>query len=400
MSPRIRSGLRIAGAGVAAAALTLAAAAPALAQDTAVDAHFSLSVNSVWGHEPAVYEDGQYGVFSPILDEETVTKDTEPFTVTTVFDFSAAEGQLEIELVDDERCETADSVVTCIDENIDHDAMWRLDLGDYYFRVSVGEDGDPGDEVPYRASVAIDGEIVDEVEDFIKISDEYGTWEYDPSMDHSTDHEPGDYDLAVPDYDIQGASGETVTVSLDTTNLGPLDAQAPIHVGAGEGSYGVRVQLPTGTEPAWDETDSFSEDGVYCSLASSFPLIDRDFPRDTGITNRQINCWFDSVAVDEQVNLQFPVTIVAAEPAADGIIALTESMELDADYSNNVAVLSLNSAQTDPGDDTPTDQAGSEKLPKTGGSSIVMVSAAAAAIAAGAVVFFVLRRRKLAQNWE
>ncbi|WP_155830142.1 LPXTG cell wall anchor domain-containing protein [Glycomyces tenuis] len=245
---------------------------------------------------------------------------------------------------------------------------------------------------------------MDETEDHIQISDEYGTWEYDPSMDHSTEHEPGDYDLSVSDHDIEGAVGDTTTVSVDIANLGPLDAVAPVHNGAGEGSYSVRIQLPSGTESAWEgdgPDDYFSQDGVYCSLARPYYLIDRSLPTDTGITESDIRCFFDSISVAEGAHLEFPVTVTDAAPSEDGIIAITESMELDADYGNNVAVLSLNGAQATPGGDGGTDETdASGKLPATGNSSTIMISAAAAAIAAGAAVFFVMRRRRVARHWE
>ncbi|HEX2143738.1 MAG TPA: LPXTG cell wall anchor domain-containing protein [Glycomyces sp.] len=393
MSTLRTTGLRIAGAGTAAAALTLAAAAPALAQGPISDVDFYLGIQAPYGYDGVVETTTDSG-FGPEVHLTDTSETAESYTIETVLDLSAAAGLIDFQ-VTDERCETNGLVVTCTDADLSIRDIDLWNYSGYEYELTLLDGVSAGDLLPYTATISVNGEVVTIAEDSIKVDEEYGSWVYDPSEEYTTDHNKNDYDLSVHGADIEGDLGDVVTVDITVQNLGPLDAVAPIHRGAGEGNYSVIVQLPSGTAPVppEDEDFVFSENGVYCELLTDHQSdLSHAFPANTGIERQDILCFFDSVAMETGARLQFPVEIIAEEQSADGLIAVIETMELDADYANNIASLSLQSGGSD--------GEASEQLPSTGNSSVIMISSAAAALLAGAVVFSLLRRRKTAANWE
>lgn len=215
------------------------------------------------------------------------------------------------------------------------------------------------------------------------------------------------YDLAVNG----GSSDEfNKVLTLQIDNLGPATAFSRQHPGSGDGSFTVSVQLPTGMTLGETEDGFLDGDSWVCAEIAAVEWFRDLDPAIFGVERLDIQCWYrGTVTTEEPVLINLPITVDPDAPAAeDGLVVagldttgwdfsdfeenwpgLTEDdyPVLDADLSNNTAVLSI------------TAEGGSEPLPVTGSALTAVVASAAGALIAGVIAFVVLRRRKAAANW-
>ncbi|MEU5875377.1 LPXTG cell wall anchor domain-containing protein [Glycomyces sp. NPDC047369] len=200
---------------------------------------------------------------------------------------------------------------------------------------------------------------------------------YNGYLDIRTAEHP--YDLALTDRTVKGAKGDEATVTIPVQNLGT--AAAPT-VFDGPGSYALVGELPAGTRLVSVEGP---DDGWYCEGDAS-QYLDTAMP-DVDADDADFICLFQRI--DAGATLDVELTVEVTDASARGAGSLTIAAlgsadypgELDANWGNNTADLTLNGA-------------GSGQLPKTGSSLTWILAGAAAALALGIVLFVATRRRK------
>jgi len=207
---------------------------------------------------------------------------------------------------------------------------------------------------------------------------------YNGYLDIRTAEHP--YDLALTDRTVKGAKGDEVTVTIPVQNLGT--AAAPT-VFDGPGSYALVGELPAGTslvsvegpDDGWycgDDGESYPGDAAQY-IGDSMPQVDAD--------GADFVCLFQRIGAGATLDVELTVEITDASARDAGsltVAALGDEDypgELDANWDNNTADLTLNGA-------------GSGQLPKTGSSLTWILAGAAAALVIGIVLFAVSRRRR------
>ncbi|GAB3226784.1 hypothetical protein GCM10027447_17370 [Glycomyces halotolerans] len=419
------SGLRIAAAGTAAAALTLAAGAPGFAQTdfeyvdvwfNLVDTNDRVEVLEYEGQEAYIAVEGPDPLAGDVIE--------------VTYDFSHHPGIIELRPDHDERCEISNHVLTCVDDGSSGLAgtFFDLDLG-------LGDQGAPGDVAYYFFTVTVNGQEETDGEGQIQVSEDFDIGEEDgPALPDDFPvgdiEEAGDaYGFAFLNQVIEGAhGGRTVTATPQfriesESDLGEDRAATALFF-----SHSVSLNAwfdeeePTGhyTENirAVADHDNCTEwpGGVLCVIEDFAPQVgatytpSADTPVQYTVDNEtsdvDLGAYYTAWDINEATMDLFRRSVVTGTDDQFGLVEADEEID-DRYFSRHYGMLFFGAENgygdvepTDPAESEETEDAASGGLQKTGGSSIVMVSAASAAIAAGAVVFFVLRRRKVVQNWE
>lgn len=426
MSTRIHSGLRIAGAGTAAAALTLAAAAPALAQTDYeyVDAWFNLvDTNEAVGTLEYEGQEAYIAVEGP----DPVAGDVIEVTV----DLSDNRSLVTITPGDDERCEFTGDVLTCVDDG-------TTDLAGSFFmlELGLGGQGAPGDTANYVATVTVNGQ--EELDWFgeIYISEDFTTGE-DPDPDPEpelpadfpvSDLEEADdaYGFAFLNHLLEGAkAGETLTAAphfrVDAaSDLGEDRAATALFFSdsvsldawfdEGTGSYTGTVEVLADYDNCVD-----SEGGITCIVEEFDPQVGSTYtPSEATPIQYEVlgdvgdadGAYYSAWDINEATLDLFRQILAVGPGAANQFELVATDYELgDEYYSQYYGLIWFTDQEDGQGGVEPIDPdeiggAPSGQLPSTGNSQTIMISSAAAALLAGAVVFSLLRRRKTAATWE
>lgn len=424
MSPLNKTGFRIAGAGTAAAALTLAAGAPAFAQTDYeyVDAWFNLvDTNEAVGTLEYEGQEAYIAVEGP----DPLAGDVIEVTV----DLSDSSGIVSVAASYDERCEFAASVLTCTDDG-------STDLAGTFFmlELGLGEVGAPGDTAYYFAKVRVNGEEELDWEGQIDISDDFTTGEDpDPEPELPADFPVSDleeaddaYGFAFLNHLLEGAkAGQTLTADPHfrveaASGLGEDRAATALFFSdsvsldawfdEGTGSY-------TGTVEVLADYDNCveSEGGITCVVEAFDPQVGTTYtPSEAtpiryevlGEVGAADGAYYTAWDINE-ATLDLYRQILAVGPGADNQFELVATdHEIGDEYFSQFYGLIWftdhedNQGGVEPIDPDEISNKSSGQLPTTGNSSIILISSAAAALLAGAVVFFLLRRRKAATTWE
>lgn len=430
MSTRINSGLRIAGAGTAAAALTLAAAAPAFAQpETDYSQVTGWLVNGsslVLGPNPvAVALDApeELAADGGITSVEVVAYpvDSSIIWFAPDIDDNAACGALP------EDAGYGEGAIGC-----DFTDAAGLKEFPYSLRVSAILESVPEDEpyVDYVVEVFVNGatEPSSVTESDLDVSDnadgdnEEVPDEEQPPVD---DGEGGDiYAYNYVDEILEGTESETLVPAHPQFQVveEPADDRAATLI-----TFTDALTIDSIIDGDWQTTDGAYAEAYYDNCYVDWwntTCVVTDFAPEQGKTyglseDSPLNYWITELGVTEDdAALYWAEDLDEAE-----LTAYIEETGVSLDESENSNLLSL--VETTPADGSEffegygvflflgdiddidelpghgdNDGEGAGQLPSTGNSSIVLISSAAAALLAGAVVFFFLRRRKTAANWE
>jgi hypothetical protein len=206
------------------------------------------------------------------------------------------------------------------------------------------------------------------------------------------------YDLFVSDSNLDAAAAGDGVFSIPVGNLGPADAVPTVHPGSGEGWFSFAIQLPSGVQARSEDEYGFIDAApFYCRDMTAAGWDGGGDATATGVERLDVMCYTETVTAGASLTLELPVTVTATAPATDGLVAAKDGAEvwgdewgypvLDADLSNNTAVLALNAA----------DAVGvPPKLDRTGTSLTTAAGAAVALLAMGAVLFVLSGRRRAA----
>lgn len=423
MSTLNKTGLRLAAAG-AAAALTLAAGAPAFAQTDYeyVDAWFNLvDTNDAVGTLEYEGQEAYIAVEGPDPVEGDV--------IEVTIDLSDNGGLVSVTPGHDERCEFSADVLTCVDDG-------TTDLTGTFFmlELGLGEAGAPGDTANYLATVEVNGQ--EELDWFgeIYISDDFTTGEDpDPEPELPADFPVSDleenddaYGFAFLNHLLEGAkAGETLTAAphfrVDAaSDLGEDRAATALFFSdsvsldawfdEGTGSYTGTVEVLADYDNCVD-----SEGGITCIVEEFDPQVGSTYtPSEAtpiqyevlGDVGEADGAYYSAWDINE-ATLDLFRQILAVGPGAENQFELVATdYELGDEYFSEYYGLIWFTDQEDgqggvePIDPDEIGGEASPQLPSTGNSQTIMISSAAAALLAGAVVFYLLRRRKGAATWE
>lgn len=401
-------GLRTAGAAIAAATLTLAAAAPAAAQTDyeSVRAWFNLSDTN---EQAGTLEYAGQRAYLAVEGPDASLGDVVELWV----DFTAAPGVVELVPEYESRCEFNGDVLSCFDDGTD-------DLAGTFFRVALylGEHGEPGDVAPYTVKALVNNTDEDTWSGEIAVSEDY---DYDHELPEEPEGPDGPRDGGRYSYLDHLVHGSTVGA---TVNAAP---QVLVTEPAGDYRVGSLIEFTDAIDIAmWSDPDTW------------YPGYDMD--TDTAsVLDEYDNCdkwevslfcavvdWTPQAGTTYQPSLDTPVRYDIDAEAGDGQLAVykvsdlseaaleyyLEEFDIDLDGPKQFSM----SESTDPAsaDDftagegritfsTAVEAVPStpgKPLPVTGNPSIILISSSAAALLAGAVVFLLLRRRKTAATWE
>jgi LPXTG-motif cell wall-anchored protein len=424
MSPFIKTGLRAAGAGTAAAALTLAAAVPAFAQT-------DYEYLAVWFNSSETDEqfasleyEGQEGYLA-IEGPDAGRGDHIEYEV----DFTAGPGAIEVVVPYDDRCEFADDRLVCVDDGSSGIAGTFM-----HFEMSLGEAGSPGDTIPYTVTAVVNGEDEVGIEGRIQVGEDYRTDDEPPVDELPADFPVGDlegdgdaYGFAFLNHLLEGAeAGETLNAAphlrVDkASDLGDDRAATALFFSDSvsldawfdeehpTGSY-------TGTVEVLDEYDNCtdSEGGITCIVEAFDPQVGTTYaPSEStpiryevlGDVDDAEGAYYTAWDVNEATLDLFRQVLAVGPGAANQFELVATDHEIEDRYfSEHYGLIWFTDQEPGQGDVEPVDPddiggEASEQLPTTGNASIVLISSAAAALLAGAVVFHLMRRRKTAASW-
>jgi LPXTG-motif cell wall-anchored protein len=424
MSPSNKAGLRVAGAGTAAAALTLAAAAPAFAQTDYeyVDASFNLvDTNEAVGTLEYEGQEAYIAVEGP----DPLQGDLVEVTI----DLSDSAGIVAVTAAYDDRCEVSGDILTCIDDG-------TADLAGTFFslELGLGAAGAPGDIAYYFAKVKVNGEEELDWEGAITVSEDFESGEDDGEdpVELPGDFPVGDieeaddaYGFAFLNHLLEGAeAGATLTAAPhfrvdETSGLGDERAATALFFSNSvslDAWFDEQTGRYTGTVEVtadYDNCVSYAE-GVTCVVEEFTPQVGTTYAPSEA-TPIQYEVLGDVVDAEgayytawdiNEATLDLYRQILAVGPGAENQFELVETdYEIGDEYfSEHYGLIWFTEQEDGQGDIEPVDPDAtgdaSGQLPTTGNSSIILISSAAAALLAGAVVFVMRRRRKTAGTWE